>query len=251
MAQFILPIDHVFDPTEQTDPFISEFLQNQGLGYFSCHRFYQDGSFISLSTQPKFVIDWFIDNPVITPIPKEATYQQTYTFLWHEAVPLNFLNLAREKYSLYQGICLIFRYLDYYDRVSFAMPEEKPMACSYYLSSLSLLRWCYREFLKKYNRPIRELEKRKITLPTEKQDKNLSSILLQNQKGKIEFESANGHTYVTQKELFCINLVRNGYSYKHIADIFEVSNRTIDTYLTRAKERTGYRNLDEILYHVR
>jgi DNA-binding CsgD family transcriptional regulator len=180
-------------------------------------------------------------------LPKDLVHYQMYTYFWEEALPHSSLSLACERHSLYHGITLMYRYKGYYDMASFAMPEERSFANSYYLSSLLLLQQFYEAFLGKYKRLIKSLDSCKIHLPFEKQDENLTKLVLNNQKGRYEISGYNGNTYLTSIEIMCINLLNSGNSYKTIAGILDISVRTVETYLTRAKLRAGYINMTDLI----
>lgn len=237
--------------TKQNDiqSLCADFFKSNPFHYFTLVRCYRDGSFFPLGTHAQFVLDWFDMLPMIATSQKCDLYTQRYTFLWDEVLPKEGLHIATCKHHLYHGITLLYRYKDYFDTVSFAMEKDMPSPGSYYVSSLKLLEDFYEDTLKRGREIIRIFEKEKIILPPEKQDKNAHTLFLGDIKGKIQlpFDGA----YLTSREMMCLHMLDKGKSYKYISNIFDVSPRTIETYISRAKKRTDISNLNDLLKMLR
>lgn len=53
--------------------------------------------------------------------------------------------------------------------------------------------------------------------------------------------------YVTSKEYQCISQLPLGLSYKQIANMLNLSHRTVEQYITRVKVRIGCRNRQDLI----
>lgn len=75
-------------------------------------------------------------------------------------------------------------------------------------------------------------------MPEAYRDVNYKEICLT--QGRIYVTGKNGSTYLSAQEITCLRLLLHGATHKQIAQMLELSPRTIDTYLLRVKQRTGF-----------
>ena len=54
-------------------------------------------------------------------------------------------------------------------------------------------------------------------------------------------------TYITTQELSCLRLLLQDASLKEMARELEISSRTVETYLSRIKQRTGFASRTDFL----
>lgn len=162
-----------------------------------------------------------------------------YWFLWDEALPPTApLQLAREKLNFHNGLTLVRRTKNYYDMIAVALPYEHANPGSFYLNKVKIIEQFIYDFDKQNKDLLHIMDKSAIALPKAYRDVNYQDMCLS--KGKIQVRGKAGLTYITTQELACIRFVLQGFSYKQIADILEISPRTVETYLIRLKRRTGY-----------
>lgn len=244
--------NHLF-LTKTKDVFLlcNDFFQSHPLHYFNMIRCYEDGSFFTIGTHAHFVLDWFKELPLISPYNEHSIHQHHYSFLWDDVIPEEGVDIATKKHHIYNGMSILYRYKDHFDIVSFAMPEAHPLAASYYLSSLRLLQDFYQDFLKRGRNLIQTFEKTKIILPHRNRDVNASKLFLNNLKGRVDLQTPQGPSYITSRELISMKMLDEGLSYKYIAQVFDVSPRTIETYISRAKKRTDTHHLQDIIKMLR
>jgi DNA-binding CsgD family transcriptional regulator len=229
----------------------SDLFQSNPLHYFSLIRCYKDGSFFPLGTHAHFMMEWFRTLPLKFPYHDHYAYKQRYTFLWNEVIPEDILHIVTTKHHIYHGMAMIYRYKHYFDMISFAMPNDRPLAGSYYLSCLQTLEDFYHDFLKRGRDLLKIFEKAKVVLPPEKQDQNAGKLFLDNMKGRFSFQRKEGYSYFTSREILCLHMLEEGKSYKYISSIFDVSPRTIETYISRAKKRTDMYNVQDMMNILR
>ena len=89
------------------------------------------------------------------------------------------------------------------------------------------------------------LNQQRIALPAQHRDDNYRALCLPQGRHAIE------NTYITAQELACLRLLFQGASHKQAAKCLNFSYRTVDTYLMRIKQRTGFSSwtdLERILF---
>ncbi len=231
---------------------VSPFLHLFGLNYFQYLRCYADGSF-GLLTNNTSLTEYFdtVDNePIIfSSYEKNQEILPSYWFLWDEKLPKAPVQLAREKCHLYHGITWVRRAKDYYDMIAVALPNERTDPGSFYLSILNAIESFIYTFDQNHQSLITLMDKHRIALPTPYRDKNYQEICISS--GKIPVLGKYSETYITTQELACLKWLLQRLSYKEIARILHISPRTVETYIHRIKERTGYASHAELQTLIR
>jgi DNA-binding CsgD family transcriptional regulator len=218
------------------------FFADFNFSYFQYLRCYANGS-VSLLTNNTGLFEHFkeIDNsPVIfSSYEEEHKKAASYWFLWDEELPEFPVDLARKKFNIFNGITLVRRTKHYYDMIAVALPYEQAHAGSFYLNKSAAIEQFIAEFDTGQKELIRIAEKNPIALPEAYRDKNYQEICLPH--GKFTFKSRyNQDITISAQELSCLRLWVQGASYKEIANQLVLSPRTVETYLKRAREKTGF-----------
>jgi DNA-binding CsgD family transcriptional regulator len=217
-----------------------EFMKNHGFNYFQYLRCYHDGS-IGLLTNNTGLLEYFqhVDNsPVVfSSYTEDHQTSSSYWFLWDEELPQMPVQLAREKFNIRNGITLVKRSKYYYDMIAVATPVEPANAGAFYMNKLKVMEHYFKEFEIANHDLIQLMNKSPLLLPESYRDTNYKELCLS--QGTIPVKGTMGETYVTTQELSCLRLLIHGKSYKEIAQILEISPRTVETYLQRVKHRTG------------
>ncbi|KTD07273.1 helix-turn-helix transcriptional regulator [Legionella jamestowniensis] len=233
------PIFTLKDKVKEASCFL---LETFGFNYFQYLRCYADGSINCLTNNPGFFehIKEYHDQPIVfSSYENEHESLPFYWFLWDEALPPTApLQLAREKLNFHNGLTLVRRTKNYYDMIAVALPYEHANPGSFYLNKVKIIEQFIYDFDKQNKDLLHIMDKSAIALPKAYRDVNYQDMCLS--KGKIQVRGKAGLTYITTQELACIRFVLQGFSYKQIADILEISPRTVETYLIRLKRRTGY-----------
>ena len=238
-------------PTFELKPKIQEltngFLTTHGFSYFQYLRCYDNGA-IGLLANDTRLMEHFqhVDNaPVVfSSFTEEHKQTPSYWFLWDEALPPAPVQLAREKFNIRNGLTWVRRSKHYYDMIAVALPQEQPNPGTFYLNKLKAIQQFIAEFDKTNKDFIKLMDKNPIALPEAYRDINYQDICLQ--KGKINILGHLGETYITSQELSCLRLLFQGMTQKQIAQMLELSPRTVETYLQRVKSRTGFASLVEL-----
>lgn len=230
-------------PLLQLTPKIKEasstFLSAHGFNYFQYLRCYKDGRISFLLTDPSLFLRFtHIDAPVIFSSFKEDHFkQQSYWFLWDEELSHGPIKLAREYYNWHHGLTLVKRSYDYYDMIAIAMPQERLNASSYYMNKIQSIEKFMTGFCNHAPELFECMNNNSILLPEVNRDVNYKDMCL-----KTTNHLPFGTTHITIQELKCLTLKLQGYSYKEIANIYQLSPRTVETYLNRIKARSGINN---------
>ncbi|VEB33974.1 helix-turn-helix domain-containing protein [Legionella cherrii] len=227
-------------------------LDGFGFNYFQYLRCFADGS-INCLTNNTGLFEYFqhIENePVVfSSFENDHEKSHSYWFLWDEELPSTPVQIAREKFNMHNGLTLVRRSKNYYDMIAVALPYEQENAGSFYLNKLKAIEQFTFDFELQNKELIQELNKNPVALPEAYRDVNYKDICLT--QGRIPVIGRSGPTYLTVQELTCLRILLQGATHKQIAQFLELSPRTVDTYLLRIKQRTGYSSkleMERMLY---
>lgn len=221
-----------------------DFLQQRGLSYFHYRRNYLDGSWVVLTNNTSFFKDYLNNEATEIKYPPPICVHQSLVYFWDECLTDELRNLTEYKNSLYHGLTIINRFKNYFDCAAFAMSQPHSYPVSFYMRIFHDLK-TFAQLFPQMAQPLMEsIEADRLHMPIHQQDLNRASLLLPSRSTHIQITSAKD-SYVTTFELFCMQLLNEGKSYKEIGNILSMSPRTVETYLTRVKRRTGL-TFDEI-----
>ncbi|MFA5959980.1 MAG: LuxR C-terminal-related transcriptional regulator [Tatlockia sp.] len=228
-----------------------EFLEPFGFGYFQYLRCFDDGSISCLTNDTRLFeyMQQVNDQPVVySSYENEQEQEHSYWFFWDEALPNMPVQLAREMCQLYNGLTLVRRHKKYYDMIAVALLVEHPNPNSFYLNKLKIIEQFIFNFELQHPDLVQMLNKHPIALPKQYRDINYQSICLP--QGRLLIRGKSNQTYITAQELSCLRLILQGATHKQAAQCLNLSWRTIETYLQRVKQRTGFsswRDIERIL----
>jgi hypothetical protein len=223
-------------------------LDTFGFNYFQYLRCFADGSISGLTNHTGLFecMRDYENTPVVFSSFEEG-HENTYSywFLWDEELPPTApLQMAREKFNFHNGLTLVRRTKNYYDMIAVALPYEHPNPGSFYLNKLKAIEQFIYNFDLENKELLALMDKHPIALPNAYRDVNYQKICLT--KGKITVVGKHGATYLTSREITCLRFLMQGATYKQIAQLLEISPRTVETYIQRVKQRTGYTSWIEI-----
>lgn len=241
--------DHpIFTLKDKVQEASRSLLEIFGFNYFQYLRCYADGSMNCLTNNPGLFeyVKEYNDQPIVfSSYEEEHENTPFYWFLWDEALPPTApLQLAREKFNFHNGLTLVRRTKNYYDMIAVALPYEHANPGSFYLNKIKIIEQLIYDFDKQNKDLLHLLNKTAIALPQAYRDVNYQDLCLS--QGKVNVRGKIGMTYLTSQELVCLRFVFQGFSYKQISQMLEISPRTVETYLLRIKQRTGYTTYFEL-----
>ena len=240
--------DHpIFALSPLVAEYCSEFLKHHGFNYFQYNRCYADGSILNFSNTSALAKLLFgAGFSVQSSFAGDHEKLPSYVFFWDEELPEVPVNLVREKIGIYHGMTILKRNREFYDMIAFGMDKPRRNAMSYYINNFKVLEKFADQFIKTRTDLLSIHERQKLQLPTTYQDPNRLKICLSDRQQRFAIKGKFGKTYATAQEIFCLQYLEQGKSYKEIADILTISPRTIETYLERVKHRTGFNTREQI-----
>lgn len=246
--KFTIDNDHpLFALTPIVAEYSSEFLKHHGLNYFQFGRCYADGSILNFSNTSELAKLLFgAGFSVQSSFDEDHQKRPSYVFFWDEELPEDPVSLVRERLGIYHGMTILKRYKDYYDMIAFGMAKPRSNAMSYYFNYYKELEKFADQFIRTRTDLLSIHERQKLQLPSQYQDPNRLKLCLSGQEQRFTIKGRYGKTYATTREIFCLQYLEQGKSYKEVADILSISPRTIETYLGRIKERTGFNSREQI-----
>ncbi len=243
-----IDINHsIFTLKEKVQEVSSDFLNTFGLNYFQYLRCYDNGA-IGLLTNHTGLFEYFqhIKNqPVVfSSLEKENEQAVSYWFLWDQSLPEMPVQLAREQFKLCNGLTLVRRSKNYYDMIAVATPTDTGDSAAFYLNKLKTIEQYINDFDKQHQDLIMVMDNNRLELPEAYRDVNYQNLCLK--QGKFPVLGKNERTYITIQELACLRLLCSGMTYKYCAKTLNLSPRTVETYIQRIKQRTGFSSLSEL-----
>ncbi len=224
-----------------------EFLKFHGFNYFQYLRCYPDGSIICFHNKNdllKVALEYEFGTQ--SSFKEEHEKFPSYVFFWDEELADRPVRLVRERANIHHGMTIVKRHREYYDMIAFAMPKPRTNALAYYVNHLKGLETFAETFIQSRSDLLNLHEKERLLAPVELQDPNRSKICLPDRRIRFDISGRNGPTYVTARELFCLQYLAQNRSYKEISQNLSISSRSIETYLERVKLRTGYSTKEQL-----
>ena len=207
--------------------YCSRFFSLHQLNFFQFARVYKNDTIAVLQTNQAWTSYWANHHfPILSSVKSEIMDDHHYSFLWDTSLPEGPRNIARTHYNIANGLCFVFRHVDYYELIAFGTPHDRQNAVDYYFNHYQVFLEFIVQLRVQRSDFIINAEKNRIALTEGMHDKN-KDTLLKNPKEK----------HLTPKELLCLQLLKRGYSIKGTGDVLNLSPRTVETYLNRIKNR--------------
>lgn len=225
----------------------ASFLHQHGFNYFQYLRCFNDGAFSFLTNETGIfeLLSLLPPMPVVySSFTEEHEQQHSYWFLWDEELPAIPVQIVREQLHLHHGLTLVRRSKEYYDMIAVALPSPRLNVGSFYMTKYKAIEHFIQQFDRNHQDIIRDINKNPIIVPQPYRDANYKKICLH--KGRIEVQGPHGLIHITSQELACLRMLQQGQSYKHIAKALSLSPRTVETYISRLKERSGIPNRQDL-----
>lgn len=228
------------------------------LNYFQYLTVFKDGSFAHTNNHTKwteFIIDYIegmTDEPMVySSINEDQLDKHTYSFLWDFNLPELPVGLARE-HNICNGLTFVERFDTHYNMIGFASPRDNKNALDVYVNHKEELLTFIRNFQHDQKHLIQELHSRPIRIEPERWDQNLHKMLADVKKSpKMEVVHNGIQGYVTPQEFSCLKGISEGKTYKEVGLLYNISPRTVESYLKRVRDRFGINLKRELigLYH--
>lgn len=233
------------DPTHPvftSTPFIQDktcnTLEELKINYFQYVRCYRDGSFTLLTNSTKVLEELIqLKSPTLSYYQAPFCDSLSYNFLWEETLPEVPVTAVKEKHNFHNGLTILNRHHQYYDMIAFAMPGDLANKNTLYLNYLGYLKSFAEDFVVDHRQLFKHLDTHRLVPPDALKDPNREILCLPTTQ---EYS-------LSPQESLCLRLLKKGYTYKRIGLKLGLSPRTVETYLTRIKEKTGATSKDHLL----
>jgi len=257
-------IDETFAIKSSND--IAKFIENsnlydKGIKHFAYVKLFADGTRIHLASTQNWTKCFFNNyfNIGMTSKPFN-TYENSYLLCAYQDKS-HVYSIMRNEFNIEHGFLLIDKYSSFCEIAMFASTREYSTINNYYINNLDKLRNCLLDFKDTHRHLIEKSHKDRLILP-----KNSNRIIFElsnnsndSQRFSLDHQN-NNHLYVRlfQKELNkeilfskqqsrCFKLLIKGYSIKEIANLMQLSPRTVEHYIEKIREILICKNIKEII----
>lgn len=230
--------------------FCDSILKPKGITHFQYLRCYPDGSYELMLPDPQYTEDVFdYEMPILSYCPQSYRQHHQYTFLWDKTLPSYAVDLVRRRYNIYHGITLTLRYPHHYDMIAFGLGNWVRDSESFYLNHANFLQDAWHHFTTKYETIIKISQQHRIHPPQHMQDVNRKEMCLKAPPRRYTVPPRTGEalSYLTHQESRCLYALKQYRTYKEAAQALNIGERTLETYVQRIRQRTGYSLLSDLL----
>lgn len=247
---------------------ICEPLYKIGVKGFGYRKIFKDGRYLALDNNPDYRKRYFQSAENIGSHFTEQVKEFSTSKYVYDIVPNDISKYHKTKdyilHLMYEhnmwNIMTILKYSkqEYCEAYNFYLDKRDIWNGQFYIENLSLLK----RFLKYFNYKASEIidctDQSKLAYYSQTFDfQNRSEDVVAQAKIKEFLEETrlryikprNQHEEIllTPREAECIQYMLSGYSMKCVADILDLSPRTVEYYLSNAKNKTGYSNKNDLL----
>lgn len=241
----------------KVDELCHVFLDNFGINYFDCSRFYKDSTFFSLFNDKNYLL-YILKNGKAkkhTEYKPPTCFLHPGSYIWSTYIDPNFLSEANKNFKHYHGVTIIKSGELYDEVINFSAPYECFDVLDIYQRHQMVLEYFSTTIVSEFSKVIENPNNRPV-LPSQyipkKYDKNLDlkidnffkKILSRNKvKNNQILLPVNGMLITISKtEFVCLQILVKGLSNKEIAKEMGISPRTVDTLLERMMRKTQTSN---------
>lgn len=228
--------------TEETAKEVTEICQPLfdalNLNFFCYTRLYKDKSVIAISTACEPVYYAFEAKAPVT-----TTFIPSGFNLWSEYRSDEFLQHEADHFGFYNGTTITKDAENYRECLILAAPKNNVNAIGICFNSQDFLRNFLLYFKDKADFLIDKACQNKVVLPDYMIGKplpqrNYEDFLSLIKTNNIRFDFHDQEVVISRREYECLQQLSKGKSMKETAAILEISSRTVEQYVARAKEKT-------------
>lgn len=245
-------------------PYIAEIiapLKSLGVLGFFYVRFYKNGEFIDLTSQPDFAEHYF-KKLFSSAYPVKALSDHIYlehgVSLWELNQHNPIFQEAKEYFSYGNGVTFFDNHQTYKEIYSFYSAADRIDMSQFYLKNFDFFRKFKEFFVEKAKPLITQSEIKKFSMPkyyqsiqTLSENKNISNLLeyfeteINNFK-KIGFVESKKN-FLAPQQLACFVKLMEGKCLKIIASEMQLSTRTVEHYIEAIRKKLGCRSIKELI----
>lgn len=230
-----------------------------GVKLIHYRRFYLTGGMISLYTHSEWM-DFSIKNrywhsTVLYEKLKNLQYKNTLIYLW-PSEPLNdAVYQGLYHHNLWNGITIYKKHGDCIESYAFATTKENIKMMNIYLSEIDVLEHFILYFKSKIFHSLTSSVEKEIMLPfsydfpsEDERDATQKKFLEDTPVDNLYLRIKGTDIKLTKREKDCLTLLSSGKTAKEIANLLELSSRTIETYLENLRIKTGAISASQLIH---
>jgi DNA-binding CsgD family transcriptional regulator len=224
-------------------------------------KIYNDNHYIFLANNIEITEEYLLNTSssfafINSPTKLEDDQKNTFYVFWpNHPKKVNAVNIFL-KHNCWNGMSIINRSNDHTNIWWFATVKENDNMQFFLSRNVETLKNFINYFdghISKFIKPdIKNLAYFKdgfnFNLPENKDlQLNISSFMDHIYLKGLEVKTSNGIIKLTSMEIKCLQSIAKYYSFKEIANNFNISPRTVETYLNRIKAKIGYNLKSDII----
>lgn len=234
-------------------------LKELGVDGFFFMRFFNNGNFIDLSTDLKwtdhFFTRYFAEEYNFSTVQNHLAFDLNVD-LWSLDQGNEFYHDAKQNFNIKDGISITYQHKKYRDVFCFYIKNTNKLQSRHLISQLNLFKNFSEYFLYQACDLITDSEKQPLIMPKKYQEIFLTPIdqhyttnysLAKNFLARGSEVHLDGFKVLSSQEKKCIYFASHGYSAGEIALNMNLSKRTVESYLNNARNKTGCRNIVELV----
>lgn len=228
---------------------ICEPLKKIQLNYFLYAKRFSNGSYIHLTNEPNWQSYYFAQHYyLIDEFEDSERNYQTGAYLWSGLSCQEIYTNMQLKFNISHGITLIQNYEDCSEFFHFGTTTNNSFMSNFYLNNSDTLKRFMLYFKDKACETIDAISQYRIKLP-KKESSSISHLdALKNCVNcfngltaidKYYVSNSRSDVYLTKREMECLQWYGNGKTAEEIGIILGLSRRTVEAYLTQAKNKVN------------
>jgi DNA-binding CsgD family transcriptional regulator len=219
------------------------------LNYFVYSRMYHNSSKLALLVSDKRFYKHYHE--------KEFSLIETLAtpgvHLWSDYMPRQAVADGANYFNHHNGIFILKQHAEFTEKIEIAAPANKTHPIELYCNHMDIINNFIFYFKDKATNLIDCANSNKFTppktmiaeeRPTIHAYKNFLNLI---KTQKIKFSFQNKEVAFTRREYDCLLLLSQGKTMKEIAEILNISPRTIETFLLHAKTKTSCRYKSQLI----
>ena len=231
-------VDHVLNNVQNTALMCKAFFDDSPLNFFAFGRIFDDGKMIDLSTSAEWSSFFYEKGLHKTATAKRLIPGVNYLKKSKDKNVLYTEYISAEEFDIANKLDFIRKGENYYDMFIFGASKKNiEKSTKFYTYHQDKILRFIASFTKEAQELIAESYQHKIALP---------NYEIPEEKVKRVFHkemSENGYDLgLSAQEFLVLILYAGGSSAQQIADMLYKSVKTIETYIARIKEKTGYKD---------
>lgn len=219
--------------------------QISGLTHFAYVKVYNDGKILRFSnldywTEKYFDNEIFNDKSFYLNKLKTVPLYGERRFLWTGTPSEKTYSLMHEN-NIWNGLSIYQRYQGFVESFHFASTRDNTGILEFYIQDNNVLYEFMVHFKEKFSSFIEEAEKNNFKITTALSDTDI--VLPEKEQAffikKYPLYDGRRNVYLSKREFECILYLSHGKSAKEVANLLDLSSRTVTSYLDNIKAKFG------------